>query len=113
MHADDVRRQEVHRRAQHSRFGFDSPDSPAYNTQSVDHRGVRIRADERVRIKYAVLLLNSFCQILEVDLTTNSDTRWNNLKAVKCLHPPLQKLIARAVPLELHLHIQTQRIVYT
>ena len=48
MHADDVRRQEINRLPEHARLGFDAADAPADNAEAVDHRRVRIGADERV-----------------------------------------------------------------
>ena len=56
MHAHDIRRQEINRLPEHARFGFDAADAPADNAQAVDHRRVRIGADERVGIVNAVLV---------------------------------------------------------
>ena len=51
MHAHDFRRQKINRLPEHARFGFDSADAPADDAEAVDHRRVRIGADERVGIK--------------------------------------------------------------
>ena len=48
--ADDLRDQHGDRLAQHGRLGFDSADAPAQHAQAVDHRGVRVGADQRVGI---------------------------------------------------------------
>ena len=50
VHADDVRREEIDRLAEHARLGFDAADAPADDAEAVDHRRVRIRADQRVGI---------------------------------------------------------------
>ncbi len=50
MHADDVRREEINRLAEHARLGFDAADAPAHDAEAVDHRRVRIRANESVGI---------------------------------------------------------------
>jgi hypothetical protein len=50
MHADDIRREEINRLAEHARFRFDAADAPADDAEAVDHRRVRVRADERVGI---------------------------------------------------------------
>ena len=51
MHAHHIRRQEIDRLAQHARLGLDAADAPADDAQAVDHRRVRIRADQRVGIE--------------------------------------------------------------
>ena len=48
-HADDVRRQQRQRLVEHRRLGLDAADAPAEHAEPVDHRGVRVGADERVR----------------------------------------------------------------
>ena len=70
---------------------------------------MRVRADQRVRIKDAILPLNTLGEVLEIDLMTDADARWYDFEAVEGLHAPLQKLITRAVAFELHLHVQAQR----
>ena len=49
MHADDFRREKINRLTEHARFRFDAADAPADDAEAVDHRRVRIGADERVR----------------------------------------------------------------
>ena len=39
-----------HRLAEHRRLGLDAADAPAQHAQAVDHRGVRVGADERVGV---------------------------------------------------------------
>ena len=51
MHADDFRREEINRLSEHSRFRFDSAHAPADHAETVDHRRVRIGADERVGVE--------------------------------------------------------------
>ncbi len=46
--ADDVRRQEVHRLAEHRRLGLDSAHAPSDDSETVDHGRMRIGADYRV-----------------------------------------------------------------
>ena len=48
--ADNLRDQHRDRLTQHGSLGFDSADAPAENAQAVDHRGVRVRADQCVRV---------------------------------------------------------------
>ena len=49
VHAYHVGRQEIHRLAEHGRFGLDAAHAPADHAKAVDHGRVRIRADQRVR----------------------------------------------------------------
>ena len=50
MNADDIGREKINRLAEHARLGFDAADAPADDAEAVDHRRVRIGADERVGI---------------------------------------------------------------
>ena len=59
MHADHVRREEINRLAEHARLGLDAADAPADDAEAVDHRRVRIRADQRVGIINAVAVADS------------------------------------------------------
>ncbi len=50
LEADDLRHEHRDRLAEHRGLGFDPADAPAEHAEAVDHRRVRIGADERVRI---------------------------------------------------------------
>ena len=50
LEADDLRHQHRDRLAQHRRLGLDPADAPAQHAQAVDHRRVRVGADQRVGI---------------------------------------------------------------
>ena len=75
VHADDVRRQEVNRLAEHPRLGLDAADAPADDAEAVDHRRVRVGADERVGIPDAVLLQHAAREVLEIHLVHDADAR--------------------------------------
>src|SRR5207245_10238664 len=53
---DDLWHEHRERLAEHSRLGFDAADAPAQHPEPVDHRRVRVGADERVRERHAVAL---------------------------------------------------------
>ena len=57
VHADDVRREEVHRLAEHAGLGLDAAHAPADHADAVDHGGVAVGADQRVGIADAVARL--------------------------------------------------------
>ena len=50
LEADDFGDQHRLRLAEHGRFGFDAADAPAEHAEAVDHGGVAVGADQRVRI---------------------------------------------------------------
>ena len=47
--AHHLRREHVERLAEHGRLGLDAAHAPAEHAEAVDHRGVRVGADQRVR----------------------------------------------------------------
>src|SRR6266542_4359790 len=110
MHADNVGRQEVNWLAEHSRFGLDTADAPPNHAEAVDHCRVRIGSDQRVGVIDAVFLKHAFRQVFQIDLMHDADAGRDDLERVEGLHPPLQKLIARAVALEFDLHVFPQRV---
>ena len=61
LEADDFRRDEIKRLAEHAGFRFDAADAPADDAETVDHRRMRVRADERIRehFRFAVHCLAS------------------------------------------------------
>ena len=66
--ADDLRDEHRDRLAEHRRLGLDPADAPAEHAEPVDHRRVRVGADERVGERLAVPLLDHPREELEVDL---------------------------------------------
>ena len=50
LEPDDARDEHRHRLAEHRRLGLDAADAPAEHAEPVDHRRVRVGADERVRV---------------------------------------------------------------
>jgi hypothetical protein len=71
LYADDARQEHRQRLAEHRRLGLDAADAPPEDAEAVDHRGVRVGADERVGIRDAVVAPeHDLGEILEVDLVT-------------------------------------------
>src|SRR5262245_332917 len=110
MHSDHIGRQEVNWLAEHSRFGLDPADAPPDHAEAVDHSRVRIGSDQSVRVIDAVFLKRAFRQVFQVDLMHDADAGRDDFECVEGLHPPFQKLIARAVALEFYLHVFPQRV---
>src|SRR5690606_26241715 len=85
--------------------------APADDAEAVDHRRVRIGADECIRINGTVgIAEHALRQVLEIDLVDDADARRHNLERVERLHAPLEELVALAVALELELEIAHERL---
>ena len=75
LEADDLRHEHRERLAEHRRLGLDPADAPAEHAEPVDHRRVRVGADERVGERLAVALLDDAGEELEVDLVARCPSR--------------------------------------
>src|SRR5206468_1232233 len=64
--ANDVRRQEIDRLAEHAGLGLDAAHTPADDADAVDHRRVAVGADERVRVPDAGLAVDAAREVFEV-----------------------------------------------
>ena len=71
---------------------------------------MRVGADQRVGIQYAVLLEDAARQELQDYLMADAEAWWDDPQIVERLCPPLQKLIAFAIATEFALHIETERV---
>ena len=114
LKAHYVRREHVNRLAQHSGFRFDAAHAPADHTQTIDHGGVAVGANQRVgvvqRLGSAALDMHTAREVFEVDLVHDAKARRHHAKSVKGLHAPLEELVALAVALEFELHVQVHRV---
>jgi hypothetical protein len=114
MHTDHIRREKVHRLAEHAGFRLDAADAPADHADAVDHRGVAVGADQRVGIVHtpfrAVFLQHAARQIFEIDLMHDADAGRHDLEGIERLHAPFHELVALGVALEFHFHVEPQRI---
>ncbi len=110
--ADDLGNQHGDRLPQHRRFGLDAADAPAQHAQPVDHRGVRIRADQGVRIgrlvRAALVGKNNAREALDVDLMHDAGVRRHHLEIAESGLAPAQEHIAFAVALELYFVVVLQ-----
>ena len=110
VHADDFGCEEVDRLAEHAGFGFNAADAPTDDAESVDHRRVRIGADERVRVVDAVRGQHSLGEVFEIHLMDDADAGRDDLEGLERLLAPFEKLVAFAVTLELHFEVQLHRV---
>ena len=107
--ADDLRQEHRHRLAEHRGLGLDPADAPADDAQAVDHRRVRVGADERVGERLPVALLDDTRQELEVHLVADADVRRDDLERVEGALAPPQERVALAVAVELELRVPLDR----
>ena len=109
--ADHFRGQEGEGLSEHTRFRFDSADAPTDDAEAVDHGGVRVGADERVRIgkERSILLFlgeDAAGEVLEIDLMDDADAGRNHAEGGKGLLPPLEEFVTFPITFELMLHVE-------
>ena len=109
LEADDLRHEHRDRLAEHRRLGLDAADAPAEHAEAVDHRRVRVGADERVRERLQPTVdlagLDDPRQELEVDLVDDARRRRDDGEVLERLLAPAQERVALAVALELELGV--------
>ena len=94
LEADDLRNQHRHRLPQHGRLGLDAADAPAQHAQPVDHRRVRVGADQRVGIRQRGRAIGRLGpeddpgQVLEVDLVDDPRVRRNDAEIIEARFAP-------------------------
>ncbi len=108
--ADDFRREEIDRLAEHPRLRLDPADPPADDAEAVNHRGVRVGADERIRVVEIALVEHPFGEVFQVDLVDDADPRRNDAEGFKRLLAPFEELVPLPVARELHVEVQPERL---
>ena len=107
--ADDLRHEHRQRLAEHRGLGLDAADAPAEHAEPVDHRRVRVGADERVGERHAVARLDDAREVLEVDLVHDARVRRHDLEVVERALAPAEECVALLVALELELDVASDR----
>src|SRR6185437_10917684 len=107
LESDDVGDQHRHWLAEHRRFRFDAADAPAQHAQTVDHRRVRVGADERIGIGLVRRVVDEdrLAEVLEVDLMTNAGAGRHDAEVLERALTPAQEDVALLVALELALGV--------
>ncbi len=112
LEANNLRREHVHRLPTHHRFRFDPADTPTEDTDAVDHRRVRVRADQRVRVDPLGPVLRfgqaAACEVLQVHLVHDARRRRHRAEVVQRFLSPLEERVPLVVPLELLLRVDRQ-----
>ena len=107
--ADDLRHEHRDRLAEHRGLGLDPADAPAEDAEAVDHRRVRVGADDRVRECLSVALLDHAREELEVDLVADAGVRRHGLEVCEGALAPAEERVALAVAPELELGVALDR----
>src|SRR5262249_30418513 len=110
MYAADIWCEEINRLTQHAGLGLDTTDTPTNNADAVDHRAVRVRADERGLAINTVRAEHALGEIFEIHLMYDADAGRDDLEGIERLHAPLKELVTLAVARELQLQVALHRI---
>ena len=111
LEADDPRDEHRHRLAEHRGLGLDAADAPAEHAEAVDHRGVRVGADERVGVGLTPSPLEDDAgEVLDVDLVHDAGARRHDLEVVERGLAPAQELVALLVALVLQLDVALEGV---
>ena len=114
--ADDLGDEHAHRLAEHGGFGLDAADAPAQHAQPVDHRGVRVGADQGVRIgtgrgaARAIGGEHDPGQVLEVHLVADAGVRRHDEEVVEGFLRPPQQLVTLLVAVELQVGVAPEGV---
>jgi hypothetical protein len=77
-----LRHQQRNGLAQHRRFRFYSTNAPTVQAKAINHSGVRVGANQRVRIQQTATISlpfeNNVRKVLQVDLMNNTSSQWHN-----------------------------------
>ena len=109
-HADDMRHRLVQRLSEEDRLGFDPADAVAQDAQGVDHRRVRVGANERVGERDTVAIVDDGGKELEIDLVDDAGARRHDAQVPEGRLRPPQQLVALAVALVFALDIEGEGI---
>ena len=107
--ADDLRHEHRDRLTEHRSLGLDPADTPTEHPEPVDHRRVRVGADDGVGIRLAVALLDHPGEELEVHLVADAGVRRHGLEVREGTLPPAEEGIALPVAAELQRRVPLDR----
>ena len=105
------------RLTKHRGLCLDTANAPSQNSRAIDHGGVAVCANKRIRIGDQIAVLihirpNRFGQIFKVHLVTNPRSRRHNAEIIKRVLTPFEKGITLHVALifAIHIHLEGPRI---
>ncbi|SIJ26927.1 Uncharacterised protein [Mycobacteroides abscessus subsp. abscessus] len=114
LEADDARDEHRDGLAEHRGLGLDAAHTPAEDAEAVDHRRVRVGADERVGVgaEHSVDLTrhDDAGEVFDVDLVDDAHAGRHDLEVVERGLAPAEELVALAVALVLDVHVALDRV---
>jgi hypothetical protein len=114
LEADDLRNQ--HRRwlAEHGRLRLDTTHAPAHHAETIDHRGVRVGAEQRIGedkcLAVEILTTDDAGQVLDVHLMHDARARRHDPEVREGVLAPAEELVALAVALVLERHVEGKAV---
>lgn len=72
LETDNLRKDHRDNFTEHDSLSFDTTDTPAGNTETVDHGSVRVSADNGVGVEEAILVEDNTSEVFKVDLMHNT-----------------------------------------
>ncbi len=99
---------------QHDRLGFDPAHPPAQHAKAIDHGGVGIRADQRVRVRGDLAELGPELhhrrEVFQVDLVHDAGSGRHHPEIVEGALRELEQLIAFGIPVKFQRHVPAEGI---
>ena len=108
LEPDDLWDEHRERLSEHRGLGLDPARAPAEHAEAVDHRRMRIGADERVRERDAVTVFDDTREVLEVHLVADAGAGRDDLEVPERLLAPAKEEVALMVALELELDVASE-----
>ena len=109
LEADNVRDQHRDRLAEHRGFCLDATDAPAEHADAVNHRRMRIGANDRIRIRLSrvacLVVEYDATEILQVDLVDDARVGRNHAEVFERALAPAKERVALPVAVEFNLVI--------
>ena len=111
LEADDPRDEHRDGLAEHRGLGLDAADAPAEHAEAVDHRGVRVGADERVGVGLRrSRVITDAREVLDVDLVHDAGAGRDDLELVEGALAPAQELVALLVAAVLEVDVALEGV---
>ena len=112
--AHDLGDEHRDRLTQHRGFGFDTADAPPQHAEAVDHRRVRVGADQRIGVGLRRALPprggeDHAREVLQVHLVHDAGVGRHDAETLERLLRPAQQGVALAVALELEVGVHLER----
>ena len=89
--------------AKHDSLSLDATNTPPSDTETIDHGGVGVGADDGVGVEKAVAVKDDTREVLEIDLVNDTRAWRYDLEVVEGLGAPLKELESLTVTRELKL----------